>query len=135
MKRTIVPIVLFDGVCKFCNASVNFLIDHDSKGVLRFAAVQSPVGQSLLKKFGLPSNRFDTMVLVEGERCSVRSTGVLRIATYLDGWWWLAAGLLFVPAFLRDWVYRILASNRYRWFGTLDACRVPEPEIRQRFLE
>jgi predicted DCC family thiol-disulfide oxidoreductase YuxK len=135
MKRTIEPIVLFDGVCKFCNASVNFLIDHDSKARLRFAALQSPTGQALLERFGLRKNDFDTMVLVEGERCSMRSTAALRIAGYLDGWWWLSSGGLLIPTFVRDFAYSILARNRYRWFGRLDACRVPTPEIRRRFLD
>lgn len=135
MKRSIQPIVLFDGVCKFCNAGVNFIIDHDSRSRLRFAALQSSVGQRLLEQFGLSTNHFDSMVLVEGEQYHVRSTAALRIATYLDGYWWLAAGALFIPAFLRDCPYNVLARNRYRWFGTLDACRMPTPEIRQRFLE
>jgi predicted DCC family thiol-disulfide oxidoreductase YuxK len=134
-KRTIEPIVLFDGVCKFCNASVNFLIDHDAKARLRFAAMQSPAGQALLEKFGLCKTRFDTMVLVEGERFSVRSTAALRITLYLDGWWWLASSALLVPTFLRDFAYSILARNRYRWFGELDACRLPTPDLRRRFLD
>jgi predicted DCC family thiol-disulfide oxidoreductase YuxK len=135
MKRVIQPIVLFDGVCKFCDASVNFLIDHDSKARLRFAALQSATGQALLKKFGIRTNRFDTIVLVEGEHWSDRSTAALRIATYLDGYWWLTAVLLFLPAFLRDFPYTVLAANRYKWFGTLDACRMPTPDIRHRFLD
>jgi predicted DCC family thiol-disulfide oxidoreductase YuxK len=135
MTRSVQPIVLFDGVCKFCNAGVNFLIDHDSKSRIRFAALQSATGQALLEKFGLSTNRVDTMVLVEGEHCSVRSTAAIRIATWLDGYWWLAAGALFVPAFLRDCAYDILARNRYRWFGTLDSCRLPTADIRQRFLD
>jgi predicted DCC family thiol-disulfide oxidoreductase YuxK len=134
-RHDIQPIVLFDGVCKFCNSSVNFLIDHDCKGRLRFAALQSPTGQALLERFGLRKTRFDTLVLVEGKRCYLRSTAALRIATYLDGWWWLAAMGLFVPSFLRDYAYDIFARNRYRWFGTLDACRMPTPEMRQRFLD
>ena len=135
MKRTMEPIVLFDGVCNFCNASVNFLIDHDSKARLRFAALQSRTGQALLEKFGLRKTDFDTMVLVEGECYSIRSTAALRIAGHLDGWWWLSAAGLFIPTFLRDFAYSILARNRYRWFGRLDACRVPAPETRARFLE
>jgi predicted DCC family thiol-disulfide oxidoreductase YuxK len=134
-RRAVQPIVLFDGVCKFCNAGVNFLIDHDRNGRLHFAALQSPTGQGLLEKFGMRKTKFDTMVLVEGEHCWVRSTAALRIASYLDGCWRLAALGLFVPAFLRDFAYGILARNRYRWFGTLDACRMPTPEIRERFLD
>jgi predicted DCC family thiol-disulfide oxidoreductase YuxK len=135
MKRAVVPIVLFDGVCRFCNAGVNFLIDRDPKARLRFAALQSPTGQGLLKKFGLRTTRFDTLVLVEGDHCYVRSTAAIRIAAHLDGFWWLTSGALFVPSFLRDFAYDVLARNRYRWFGTLDACRVPTPEVRSRFLD
>jgi predicted DCC family thiol-disulfide oxidoreductase YuxK len=135
MKRVVQPIVLFDGVCKFCNSSINFLIDRDASARLRFAALQSATGQSLLRKFGLRTTRFDTLVLVEGEQCHVRSTAAIRIAAYLGSWWRLTACALFIPAFLRDFAYNVLARNRYRWFGTLDACRVPTPDIRQRFLD
>jgi predicted DCC family thiol-disulfide oxidoreductase YuxK len=134
-RRPVQPIVLFDGICNLCNASVSFLIDRDSRARLRFAALQSETGQALLEKLGLRKTDFDTMVLVEGERFSLRSTAALRIATYLDGWWWLAAMGLFVPTFLRDFVYGIVARNRYRWFGALEACRMPTPELRRRFLE
>jgi predicted DCC family thiol-disulfide oxidoreductase YuxK len=129
------PIVLFDGVCKFCNASVNFLIDHDRHSRLRFAALQSSAGQALLHRFGLRTDDFDTVVLVEGAHCSNRSTAALRIAGYLGGPWRLLAGFLLLPAFLRDPLYNLLAGNRYRWFGRLDACRVPTPELRARFLD
>lgn len=128
------PIVLFDGVCKFCNASVNFIIDHDPAARVRFAALQSELGQSLLRKFGMKTNDFDTLVLVEGDRFATRSTAALRIAGYLAAPWRYLSALLLLPAFLRDPAYVVFARNRYRWFGTLDACRVPTPEIRSRFL-
>jgi predicted DCC family thiol-disulfide oxidoreductase YuxK len=129
------PIVLFDGVCRFCNGGVNWLIDHDPDGRLRFAALQSATGQRLLAKFGLRTDDFDTMVLVEGERCWTRSTAVLRIAGHLGLPWKLAAAFQLLPTFLRDPLYEVIASNRYRWFGTLDACRMPTPQLRARFLE
>jgi predicted DCC family thiol-disulfide oxidoreductase YuxK len=129
------PIVLFDGVCQFCNASVNFLIERDKAGRIHFAALQSGLGQSLLARFGLDRHRIDSIVLVEGRRFSTESTAALRLTRYMDGVWPLFGVFLFVPAFLRDFGYEILARNRYRWFGRLDACRVPTPEIRQRFLE
>ena len=128
------PIVLFDGVCKFCNASVNFIIDHDPPGRVRFAALQSPAGQELLRRFGLKTTDFDTLVLVEGGQAFTRSTAALRVASHLSGPWRFGAALLLLPAFLRDPLYNLLARNRYRWFGTLDACRVPTPEVRARFL-
>jgi len=129
------PIVLFDGVCRFCNASINFILDRDRAGRVRFAALQSAAGQALLRRYGLPTDRFASLVLVEGGRCWGRSTAALRIARHLDGLWPLAALLLAVPPFLRDAAYDLLARNRYRWFGQLDACRVPTPEVRQRFLD
>lgn len=129
------PIVLFDGVCKFCNNSVNFIIDHDPAGRIQFAALQSATGQRLLKQHGLPPSTLDTLVLVDGRHAYTRSTAALRIAGHMGGWWrYLMAGLL-IPPFLRDAVYNLLARNRYRWFGQLDACRMPTPELRQRFLD
>ena len=128
------PIVLFDGVCRFCDASVNWIIDRDPAGRIRFAALQSASGQELLARFGLPLGTLDTLVLVEGQRCSTRSTAALRIAGHLGWPWRIGAGFLLMPAMLRDPLYDLLARNRYRWFGTLDACRVPSAEIRSRFL-
>jgi predicted DCC family thiol-disulfide oxidoreductase YuxK len=129
------PIVLFDGVCQFCNASVNFLIDHDPQARLRFAALQSEAGQALLRKFDLRTDDFDTMVLIEGERYWTRSTGALRVASYLPPPWRFLSALQLLPSFLRDPAYMVLAKNRYRWFGHLDACRMPTPELGARFLE
>jgi predicted DCC family thiol-disulfide oxidoreductase YuxK len=129
------PIVLFDGVCKFCNRSVNFIIDHDSPGRIHFAALQSDSGQALLRRFGLKTTDFNTMVLVEGDRFWTRSTAALQIARHLDRPWRYLSAFLLIPPFLRDLGYDLLASNRYRWFGQLDACRVPTPELRARFLD
>ncbi|MFO0876621.1 MAG: thiol-disulfide oxidoreductase DCC family protein [Gemmataceae bacterium] len=129
------PIVLFDGVCRFCDGAVNFLIDHDPQGRIRFAALQSESGQALLKQFHLDATTLDTLVLVEGNRHYVRSTAALRIARFLNLPWPGLSMFLLVPVFLRDWVYRMVAANRYRWFGQMDACRMPTPELRQRFLD
>jgi predicted DCC family thiol-disulfide oxidoreductase YuxK len=129
------PTVLFDGVCKFCDASVNFLIDHDRAGRLRFAALQSEAGQALLREGGLPTDRLNSLVLIEGKRVSTRSTAAFRIARYLDSPWPVLCVFLLLPAFLRDAAYDLVAANRYRWFGRLDACRVPTPESRRRFLD
>src|SRR5207237_4565427 len=116
------------------NASVNFIIDRDVKKRFRFAPLQSEVGQGLLRRFGLPADDFDTMILVENGRAYARSTAALRIAWRLGGWWSLCVVLFAIPPFLRDAAYNVLAGNRYRWFGKLDMCRVPTPELRERFL-
>lgn len=128
------PIVLFDGVCRFCDASVHFLIDRDRRARLRFAPLQSPVGQGLLRRFGYPPDYTSSLLLVDGGRCWSRSTAGLRIARHLGGAWPALLLLLAVPAPLRDAVYDLIARNRYRWFGQMEECRVPTPELRARFV-
>ena len=127
------PVVLFDGVCNLCNASVTFIIDRDPEALFRFAPLQSDVGRALVAECEVEGE--DSIVLVEDGRCHVRSDAALRIARRLDGLWPLLGVLLIVPRPLRDAVYRLIARNRYRWFGKQDACRLPTPDLRARFLE
>jgi len=124
--------VLFDGVCNLCNASINFVIDRDAEAVFRFAPLQSDVGRALVAECGLVDE--DSIVLVEDGRCYVRSDAALRIARRLDGAWRLLGVLRIVPRPLRDAAYRVIARYRYRWFGKQDACRLPTPDLRVRFL-
>jgi predicted DCC family thiol-disulfide oxidoreductase YuxK len=129
------PIVLFDGVCAFCDASVHWLIDHDSAQNLRFAALQSATGQALIHRFGLSHRQLNSLILVEGDRYCTHSTAVLRIAGYLDWPWNVGLAFQLMPAFLRDPLYELIAVNRYRWFGKREACRIPTPSLRARFLD
>lgn len=126
--------VLFDGVCNLCNASVDFILERDSKSIFRFASLQSEAGQELLRRFRLPTEEHRSLVLVEGDRFFTRSSAALLIARRLDGFWPLLYAFIVVPRFLRDAVYDLFARNRYRWFGRRDTCRVPTPEERGRFL-
>lgn len=126
-------VVLFDGVCNVCNASVNFIIDRDPEGLFQFASLQSPVGSELAAKHGIP-NDVSTMALIEDGVAYTHSTAALRVARHLRGpVRWLRA-LVVIPRPLRDVPYRYFASNRYRWFGQSESCRVPTPDIRRRFL-
>ena len=127
-------IVLFDGVCNFCNGSVKFLIAHDPHARLRLASMQSPTGQALLAWCGLPLDDFDTMAFLEEGRVFVKSTAILRLVRYIS-WPWplLSLGILF-PRFLRDWLYDNLARNRYAWFGRSESCLVPSADVRKRFV-
>jgi predicted DCC family thiol-disulfide oxidoreductase YuxK len=129
------PIVLFDGVCNLCNASVTFILDRDRRGLFAFAALQSEVGHDLLATHGLPPDAVATIVLIERGRAYTRSRAALRIARHLDGAWPLLFALSVVPTALTDRLYDLVAHNRYRWFGRRDACRVPTPELRARFLD
>lgn len=128
------PIVLYDGVCGFCNRSVQLILRHDRRGRFRFAALQSEVGQALLRRHGLATDDLDTFVLVDDGRAYVRSTGALRVARGLGGAWPLLSALSIFPRPLRDFVYDAIARNRYRIFGKADACMLPPPEARSRFL-
>ncbi len=128
-------IVLFDGVCNLCNASVNFIIDNDRKKHFRFAALQSKAGRAILKKFNFSATHIDTLVLVEGGKIYTRSDAALHIAKKLKPPLPLLFSLMFVPPFVRDAVYVTIAKNRYRWFGEREYCRVPAPELKDRFLD
>ena len=130
------PIVLFDGVCNLCSAAVRFLIARDPSGRLRFASLQSEAGARVLAAHGraAPVGEPGSVLLVEGGRVYERSTAALRTAAHLSGPWPLAVALLAVPRPLRDAVYGVIARRRYRWFGRTDACWVPTPALRARFL-
>ena len=127
------PVVLFDGVCNLCNASVGFLIDRDPDAVFRFAPLQSDIGRALVADCDLEGE--DSIVLVEDGQCYLRSDAALRIAGRMRGAWPLLGVFRLVPRPLRDALYRTVAQNRYRWFGKQDACRLPTPDLQRRFLD
>lgn len=129
-------VVLFDGVCNFCNGTVLFFIDRNGRDDLRFAALQSEAGARVLRAHGrdAPQGDPDSILLVEDGAVYERSDAALRIARHLDGIWRFGYWLTVVPRVLRDAVYRFIARNRYRWFGRSDACRIPTPALRARFL-
>ena len=127
------PVVLFDGVCKLCNGSVNFILRRDSEGRLQLAPLQSDYGRDVLEKHGKNPDAQDSMLLLEGELLTVKSTAVIRISKYLGGAWPLCMIALVIPPFIRDFIYDIVAKNRYRWFGKYDTCRLPDAEFEDRF--
>ncbi|MCC6452581.1 MAG: thiol-disulfide oxidoreductase DCC family protein [Acidobacteria bacterium] len=127
------PIVLFDGVCNFCDASVNFIISRDRAGVFRFAPLQSVAGRELIEKYSIPAD-VDSVILIDNDRAFIHSDAALRIAQRLGGVWKLLSLFRIVPRSIRDWGYKLFAKNRYRLFGKKDSCMMPTPEIRERFL-
>ncbi len=127
------PVVLFDGVCKLCNRSVNFILRIDRTGRLKMASLQSDYGRRVLEDHGLKSGPLDSMMLLEGTRLTTKSTAVIRISKYLGGLWPLCMGALIIPRFIRDALYGIVAKNRYRWFGQYDTCHLPDPEFEDRY--
>ena len=128
------PVILFDGICNFCNGMVNFIIRQDKKKIFRFAALQSEVGQKLLQEFGLPQKDFDSFILIYKGRVYKSSTAGLKLYSRLPWYWkWTQVFWIF-PSFIRNGVYDWIARNRYKWFGKKDQCMVPTKEIRERFL-
>lgn len=140
-------IILFDGVCNFCNSSVNFIIAHDKAGYFKFAPLQSETGKELAAKHGLEfeglpegeasahaGEPIDSVILIEDDKAYTHSTAGLRVARSLGGIWSLAYIFIVVPKFIRDFFYRVFARYRYRLFGKKDVCMMPTPELKQRFL-
>jgi len=127
-------IILFDGVCNLCNGSVVFIIKRDKKDVFRFAALQSEIGQELISKLNIDTSKTDSIILVTNDSYTSKSTAALKIARELSGGYPLLYVLMIIPAFIRNFVYDIIAKNRYKWFGKKESCMIPTPELKAKFL-
>lgn len=127
-------VILFDGVCNYCNAVVNFAIRNDPQAILKFAPLQSQTGTRLKQQYKIPAST-DSLIFIENGKAYTHSDAVIRIANYLR---WPAKafyGLIIVPKFIRHPFYKWIAKNRYKWFGKKEACMVPTHDVRARFLE
>ena len=126
-------IILFDGVCQFCDKSVQFILKRDPNGKFSFSSLQSDTGIQLRKDYHIPEE-LDSIILIEGEKYHSKSTAALKIARELRGGWkWLYI-LIVIPRPIRDAVYDMVARNRLKWFGEKTACELPPPDVRKRFL-
>ncbi|ETT38858.1 thiol-disulfide oxidoreductase DCC family protein [Paenibacillus sp. FSL K6-1122] len=128
------PIVLVDGVCHFCQGLTKWIIKRDPEGKYHFASLQSDVAKELMKKGNLSTDSMDTFVLIENGKYYTRSTAALRLAKGLKFPYPLLYVFIMIPKFIRNAVYNWVARNRYRWFGKDEACMLPTPEIKDRFL-
>lgn len=127
-------IILFDGVCNFCNSAINFVLKQDRKGVFHFAPLQSEAGQKLLQQYRLPTEEFESFVLIDDGKVYKKSTASLRVLNKLPWYWKEAQILRIIPTVFRDAIYDFIARNRYKWFGKKGQCMIPTPEMRSRFL-
>ncbi|MGB5623809.1 MAG: thiol-disulfide oxidoreductase DCC family protein [Gammaproteobacteria bacterium] len=127
-------IVVFDGLCNLCSASVRFILEYDRRGAIRFAPMQSPLGHDLLQRHGIDPADAHTFLLLRGTQAFVQSDAALEIARDLGRWRWLRV-LRVIPRGLRNRIYGVIARHRYRWFGKRDTCFVPTDEQRARFLD
>jgi predicted DCC family thiol-disulfide oxidoreductase YuxK len=128
-------IILFDGVCNLCNASVNFVIKHDKKAQFLFASFQSDAAKEILLHFNLKNLNGGTVILVEGQKVYDKSKAALKIAKRLDSGSKAFYAFFIIPKIFRDWIYDIIAKNRYRWFGKRESCLLTSLELKNRFLE
>ena len=127
-------IILFDGVCNFCNGAVNFVIDRDQAGYFKFAALQSEAGEELLERHSIDKIETDSVILIEDDEAYTHSSAALRIVRRLPGAWPLLYGFIVLPEAIRDWAYKLFARNRYRFFGRREEGMIPTPDVRARFL-
>jgi predicted DCC family thiol-disulfide oxidoreductase YuxK len=128
-------IVLFDGICNFCNSSVQYIIKHDKNDVFRFVSLQSELGQKIIKHIGISGKHIDSVVLYEpGKAYYYKSTAALEIAKYLTGFLNYGTVLRIIPSGLRDVLYDYIATNRYKWFGKQESCMIPSEELKAKFL-
>lgn len=129
-------IILFDGVCNLCNSSVQYIIKHDTKDEYRFAALQSEIGKKMIAERHIDTELLDSILLIEpGVAYYAKSTAALMIGKSFGGFWSLVAIFEWIPENFRNSVYDYIAKNRYKWYGKKDACMIPTPELKAKFLD
>ncbi len=130
-------VILFDGVCNLCNSSVLFVIKRDKADKFLFAPLQGEFGQQLINEFNIDTTKTDSILLFNNEKRKVhsKSTAALRVASHLGFPLNLVVVFYIIPKFIRDWIYDFVAKNRYKWFGKKEACMIPTPELKSKFLD
>jgi predicted DCC family thiol-disulfide oxidoreductase YuxK len=128
-------IVIFDGVCNFCNGVVNFIIRRDPKALFSFTPMQSESGKRLIEKYDATMVGVDTILLIKNGQCYERTDAAIEIAGDLTGLWSMFRAFKILPKSFRDYFYRLFARNRYKLFGRREECMIPSPEVRVRFVE
>ena len=129
-------IILFDGVCNLCNASVNFIIKHDKKDLFRFVSLQSDLGQNILTYIGIYPSTIDSVILYEPRIAYYyKSSAVLEILKNLGGIFYFSILFKIIPKSILNMIYDFIAKNRYMWFGKKEYCIIPTLELKSKFLD
>lgn len=127
-------IILFDGVCNLCNSSIDFIIKRDKNDYFLVGALQDDFSKKILRSYDVKEDYLDSLVLLEDGNIYYRSTAALMISRKLSGIWPIFYAFIVLPAWIRDPIYDWIGSNRYRWFGKKETCRLPTPEEKSKFL-
>ncbi|MDP3679208.1 MAG: DCC1-like thiol-disulfide oxidoreductase family protein [Flavobacterium sp.] len=129
-------IILFDGVCNLCDSAVQMIIKHDAKDVFRFVALQSDLGQKIIKHLGIDTQKTDSIILYQpGFAYYYKSEAVLEIAKDLSGLFYFGTLFSILPTSLNNHIYDYIAKNRYKWYGKKETCLIPTKELQAKFLE
>jgi len=128
-------IILFDGVCNFCNRTINIILKYDKQAFFQFAASQSNAAMGIMQELGLEENAIASVILIDQEKVYTKTDAVIQIANRLSGWPKLFRVLKFIPNPIRDFAYDLIAKNRYAIFGKRASCRIPDTSIQHRFLQ
>lgn len=127
-------IIIFDGICNFCNKSVNFIIKRDTKVHFLFTPIQSDVAKEIMHKYDLNSKDIDSIILIKDDRYFTKSDAILEILKDLSGYWFLFRIFKIVPKIMRDYLYNFISKNRYKFFGKKNSCMLPTKDLKKRFL-
>lgn len=128
-------IILFDGVCNLCDATVQRVIENDKKDVFRFAAIQSEIGEEIINHIGIDTAKTDSIILYEpGHAYYYKAEAAMKIAKQMGGWFSIVGWFSFLPEWISNGVYDYVARNRYKWYGKKNECMIPTPEMKAKFL-
>ena len=130
-------LILFDGVCNLCNSSVRYIIKHDKTDRFLFAPLQGVAGKHIISTFDIDTDKTDSIITYDARAHTVKfkSSAALYIASKMNFPFTLMGLFYIIPSFMRNWIYDFIAKNRYRWFGRKEACMVPTPELKAKFLK
>ena len=128
-------VILFDGICNLCNNAIKFIIKNDKKNIFQFATLQGEYGIKIQNKYELDSKEIDSIILVDGDKVFTRSSAALRIAKDLRAPYFIFYIFIVIPAFIRNFIYDLIAKNRYKWFGKTESCMVPSNELKSKFFD
>lgn len=133
--RALNNLIIFDGVCKLCAGTVNFVIRNEADPVFRFAPLQSETGARLMREHGVDPENADTFVVIADDRAYIKSDAAFRLLQHMRARWKILHVLRIFPRQLRDWAYDVVARHRYQWFGKFDECVAPTPELMERYID
>nr|WP_236838800.1 thiol-disulfide oxidoreductase DCC family protein [Caldalkalibacillus salinus] len=126
---------MYDGVCNLCNSAVQFVLKRDKHDRFMYASLQSEAGQYLIRQYGLSDRQLNTFIYIDHEGYEIQSSAALRVLYGFGGTWRVLATVGgIVPRFVRDFIYRFVARNRYRWFGQQDTCMLPSANVQRKFV-